>query len=157
MAPDGKTFYAPPNADFSAIYQSGQQGGLNPFAANTAIGHFGTYDFQRDASNNLFIREYTDASNLAVGIYMNGAGFSFPQTNFIGSLFAQTMSSNAGTPAQPIWWANGWNAANSSFSNVVPVSKPVSSSSEDYSGADGGFVLYPNKSNNNQMKNVYAK
>ena len=31
------------------------------------------------------------------------------------------------------------------------------SSSASSSAADGGFVLYPNKSNTNQMKSVYTK
>jgi hypothetical protein len=111
-APDGEKFFAPPSADFPAMYAAGKSAGMNPFAINSAVGHFGTYDFQRDSSQDLFIRPYTDASNYAVGVYMNGAGFSLDQTVKIASTFANLMSKNAGTPDQVNWWTRGWNAAN---------------------------------------------
>jgi hypothetical protein len=57
--PDGQTFWAPPGADFGAATAAGQANGLNPFAANQAIGQFGTFDYQR--SGDTFISAYTPA------------------------------------------------------------------------------------------------
>ena len=95
---------------------AGQSAGLNPFAVNSAIGHYGTYDFQRNAANNTFTGAYTDASNYAVGVYMQGAGYSLSQTIAIGQFFGHSMSSNAGDPRQQAFWEAGWNAANAGLS-----------------------------------------
>jgi RHS repeat-associated protein len=40
-------FYAPPGFDLNAIVAAGKAGGLNPFTALAAVGHNGTFDFQR--------------------------------------------------------------------------------------------------------------
>jgi hypothetical protein len=111
-AQNGSSFYAPANANWSAIYAAGQAGGYSPFAANTAVGQFGTYDFQRNAANNMFLSQYTNASNFGVGVYMNGAGFSMDQMLAIGWAFSMSMSSNAGSINQASWWIQGWEAAN---------------------------------------------
>ncbi|MFZ0932087.1 MAG: hypothetical protein WAN11_26040 [Syntrophobacteraceae bacterium] len=111
LAPDGRTFFVPPDADFHEVYEAIKANGLDPIAASKAIGHFGTFDFQRQEDKNLLISEYTNASNFAVGVYMRGAGFSLQWTKFIAGLFALTMSSNAGDPNQSVWWTNGWYAA----------------------------------------------
>lgn len=111
LAPDGETFFAPPGADFRKIYEAGKASSLSPDAALRAIGEVGKFDFQRRENQKLFIKNYTDASNFAVGVYMRGAGFSLEQTKFIAGLFAHTMSSNAGAPRQSVWWINGWSAA----------------------------------------------
>jgi hypothetical protein len=110
--PDGQTFWAPPNANFSQVTQSGQSNGLNPFAGNQAIGQFGTYDYQR--SGNQFITAYTDASNYAVGAYAKGAGLSMGELDFLGNLYALFNSSNFGSSALETWWNNGWQFTNSS-------------------------------------------
>jgi len=111
--PDRQKFLAPPQTDWSAVYEAGKANGLDPIAAWRALGYFGAFDFQRQKDKNLFISKYTDASNYAVGVYMRGAGFSLEETKFIAGLFAHTMSSNAGKPEQSTWWTNGWNAADS--------------------------------------------
>jgi RHS repeat-associated protein len=112
----GTPFFVPPGANFSAVQAAGQSAGLNPFAVNSAIGHYGTYDFQRNAANNTFTGAYTDASNYAVGVYMQGAGYSLSQTIAIGQFFGHSMSSNAGDPRQQAFWEAGWNAANAGLS-----------------------------------------
>ena len=62
----GLQFYAPANFNFGAIMSAGSAGGLNPFAANSAVGHFGTYDYQRvnaGIMGTAFYSAYTNASN----------------------------------------------------------------------------------------------
>jgi hypothetical protein len=108
----GTAFPAPPGANFSAVQAAGRSAGLNPFAVNSAVGHFGTFDFQRDAASNTFTGAYTDASNYAVGVYMQGAGYSLSQTVAIAQLFGHSMSSNVGDPRQRQFWEAGWKAAN---------------------------------------------
>jgi hypothetical protein len=112
--PDGQTFLAPAGTDFRAIYNAGKTNGI--MGMNSAIGHYGTFDFQRNAgagqlSTNTFYPAYANASNYAVGVYMNGADFSLDQTHNYAWIFAHTFSSNAGSPAQTQWQTNGWKAA----------------------------------------------
>lgn len=112
--PDGTSFHAPPYADFAAVYRYGRSlrsipFGLDAFGLQTAVGHGGMYDFQRDGQT--FIAPYTYASNYAVGIVLNGAGYSLNSAISIAGGFASLMSSNAGDPAQISAWTNGWNAA----------------------------------------------
>jgi RHS repeat-associated protein len=115
-APDGELFSAPALADFEQVEEAGATNGkLNVLGISRALGHYGTYDFQRiDAGvmGKSFIPEYTNASNFAVGVFMRGAGFTLNQTMGIASTFANLKSSNAGSPLQRVWWINGWNAAN---------------------------------------------
>jgi uncharacterized protein RhaS with RHS repeats len=108
----GSPFLAPPDANFTKVVAAGQAGGLNPFSMNAAVGHFGAYDFQRNYLNNEFTGAYTDASNYAVGVYLQGAGYSLEQALAIAQFFAQSMSSNAGDPRQQGFWLEGWNDAN---------------------------------------------
>jgi RHS repeat-associated protein len=113
--PDGRSFNAPPYADFAAAYAYGRSigannpFGMNSFAVQVALGHGGMYDFQRDGQ--VFTPAYTFASNYAVGVVMNGAGYSLEATFRIAGGFARSNSSNAGDPAQASAWTNGWNAA----------------------------------------------
>ena len=111
--PNGWPFFAPPTANWCNEYAAGQQNGSNPFAMNQNIGQGGTYDYQRDAANQLFIADYTNASNYGVGVYMNGAGFSEYGMIALGEMFALVKSSNAGSDAQMEMWIAGWEAANS--------------------------------------------
>lgn len=98
-----------------------------------ALGHFGTYDFQRADFSSLglgqeFYPAYTDASNYAVGVFMNGAGYTLDQMNAVGSTYAYLFSSNAGASSQSIWWANGWNAAkNGNVNGYGPSGKKCNS------------------------------
>jgi hypothetical protein len=106
-------FNAPPGFDLNAIIAAGRAGGSNPFAALRAVGHNGTFDFQRSSSggNTTFFSGYTDASNIAVGAYLYGAGFSNGQASFIANSFASTMSSNAGSPQQSDYRNLGYDLA----------------------------------------------
>lgn len=113
-APNGQTFLAPTGTDFRKIYDAGKANGT--LGINAAVGHYGTFDFQRNAgagklSANTFYPAYTDASNYAVGIYMNGAGYSLQGTHEVAEIFARMFSSNSGSPGQTQWQTNGWNAA----------------------------------------------
>jgi hypothetical protein len=101
-----------------------ERDGMNPFKVNSSVGHYGSYDFQRNGGKgkcpvNIFYPAYTDASNYAVGVYMNGAGYSFGQTTAIAGGFANLFSSNAGSARQQQWWANGFNAAQSGRPNGI--------------------------------------
>jgi len=118
-AGDGTPFYAPPYANFRKVYAAGQANWQNPITAFSAIGQFGTYDFQRD--NGIFYPEYTNASNYAVGVYMAGAGYSYDATIAIAGAFASHYSSNAGAESQTTWWTKGWNDATN---GVGPCSRP---------------------------------
>jgi RHS repeat-associated protein len=106
-------FNAPPGFNLNAMIAAGRTGGLNPFAALAAVGHNGTFDFQRSSSggNTTFYSGYTDASNIAVGAYLYGAGFSNGQASFISNSFANTMSSNAGSPQQSDYRNLGYDLA----------------------------------------------
>lgn len=64
---------------------------------------------QRVARDTLDV--YVHAANYAVGVYLNGAGFSREDTLRIAGSFAHSMSSNAGDPDQSEWWINGWDDA----------------------------------------------
>jgi RHS repeat-associated protein len=113
-APDGTVFNAPGYADFAGAYAYGQSlrsipFGLDAFGLQVAVGHGGMYDFQRDGQT--FIRPYVYASNYAVGIVLNGAGYSRANAIRVAGGFARLRSSNAGDPAQLSAWTNGWNAA----------------------------------------------
>jgi len=118
-APNGQTFLAPAGTDFQAEYNAGKSNGL--FGANSQIGQYGKFDFQRNrglgecsaGGTNVFYPAYTDASNFGVGVYMNGAGYSLSETVEIGDTFALFKSSNAGATAQSQLWTNGWYAAQS--------------------------------------------
>ncbi len=118
-AGDGTSFYAPPYANFCKVYAAGQANWQNPIAAFSAIGQFGTYDFQRD--NGMFYSAYTNASNYGVGVYMAGAGYSHDATIAIAVAFASRFSSNAGAESQTAWWTKGWNDATN---GVGPCSRP---------------------------------
>jgi hypothetical protein len=108
-AGDGTSFYAPPDADFCKVYADGQAHWLNLIAVGSAVGQFGTYDFQR--RNGTFYSVYISAANYAVGVYMAGAGFTYDQTKEIGIIYASRHSSNAGAASQTTWWTKGWNDA----------------------------------------------
>lgn len=113
QAPDGQYFYAPATANFNDVRSAGQSDGTSGAYAN--IWQFGTYDFQRlgasSSDGGTFWSEWTNASNFAVGVYMNGAGFSESMMDSIGTYAADLMSSDAGSPNLITWWNNGWIAA----------------------------------------------
>ncbi len=89
---NGQTFYAPPNANFQTVFNTGTGGG-SFIEIGQAVGQGGMFDYQRDSSGN-FYPAYTTAANLAVGYYMAGAGYSATATYGIGELYALFNSSN---------------------------------------------------------------
>ncbi len=126
LSPEGRTFYAPPDADFYDVYEAGRANSeQDPIQIWRDVGHFGRFDFQRQGSknrfiNDLFFSEYTNASNFAVGVYMNAAGFSLEQTKNIAGLFARFRSSNPGDLERTSWWIDGWYAADSGMYSKRP-------------------------------------
>src|ERR1700728_686839 len=114
MTPDGAIFFAPPTADFRTIYAYGKiiatKGVENQKTAiGVAVAQGGLFDFQR--SGDVFYPSYTDASNYAVGVLMNGAGYSWAETEAIAGFYATWKSSQGWTHRQTIWWQNGFSAA----------------------------------------------
>ncbi len=107
----GATFSAPAGTNFANVQAAGQMAGLSPAGVKAAVGHGGAFDFQRNASTRVFTGAYTAASNYAVGVYMQGAGYDLFTTVAISDAFAHTMSSNADAPAQSAMWVEGWKAA----------------------------------------------
>lgn len=100
--PDGSKIYdpdsttkrlmAPPRANFQDVYAAGERTANWPLlqqidAARTALGQFGTYDFQRD--------EATNTANYAVGVYMAGAGYGLYESLAFAQAYAVFNSSNA--------------------------------------------------------------
>ncbi len=118
---DGTQFYAPPDADFRKVYAAGQANGKDSEAANSAIGQFAPYDFQR--RNGYFYHAYTDASNYAVGVYMAGAGYFYSETLAAGTHYSLRHSSNwdSGFTYHIKWWTKGWTDATD---GSWPVSRP---------------------------------
>jgi hypothetical protein len=106
------TFYAPAGTNFGDVHAAGTANGLNPLDVNRSVGHWGTFDFQRDPSMNQFTGAYTNAANFAVGVYMHGAGYGRSTTLAVAGGFALLRSSNAGDPNQAKYQAMGWDAAN---------------------------------------------
>ena len=58
-----------------------------------------------------FYSGYTPVSNMAVGAYMYGAGYSSWLMNVIAGTYAATMSSNGGDPDQSLYWNVGHDLA----------------------------------------------
>jgi hypothetical protein len=121
----GAAFYAPPNFNLNAIVSAGRAGGWNPAAALSAVRHYGTFDFQREGgglTGTLFVSAYTNASNVAVGAYLYGAGFSQQDADNIANGFAgvSMMSSNAGDPNQNTYRNAGYQAASEGFAACSP-------------------------------------
>ena len=125
---NGPQFLAPAGTDFAAIFMKGLENGpLNIVGINAAVGHYGTFDFQRNAGNgentteNVFYSQYTNASNFSVGVFMRGAGFTLEASIEIATSFARAFSSNTNELGLQIsWWTLGWLAADSDFLNVTP-------------------------------------
>jgi RHS repeat-associated protein len=99
----GRGFRAPNDFNPPAIVRAGSASGLSGAKAN--VGHYGTYDFQRQGgpSNTTFYSQYTAVSNLAVGLYLAGAGYSRGAANTISDSFATAFSSNGATSEQNVF------------------------------------------------------
>ncbi len=112
---DGTQFHAPPDAVFLKVYAAGQANRGDLKAANSSVGQFGIYEFQRKDGNFY--------SNYAVGVYMAGAGYSYSETLVAGALYSLIHSSNweSGLAYHIKWWTKGWtDATNGSW----PISHP---------------------------------
>lgn len=114
--PSGDAFWVPKDSNFNDVYQAGQSIQNKPLsdqltAIGNNIGHGGTFDFQRQGG--AFNGNYTDASNFAVGVYMNGAGYSWPETKALGDIYAYTHDKNGLPPGDEVMWRAGYDAANS--------------------------------------------
>jgi hypothetical protein len=128
IAPDGTTFLAPPTADFLTVYAYGKMIASKKFgdqkaAIGVALAQGGLFDFQR--SGGVFYPSYTDASNYAVGVLMNGAGYSWAETEAVAGYYATWNSSQGWTHRQTIWWQNGFSAAEKGHLPAPPY--PISS------------------------------
>jgi hypothetical protein len=113
-----KKLMAPPHADFRQVYAAGRSiAGLSYSEqyrrARAAIAQGGTFDFQRDVSQQKFYHPYVHAANYAVGVYMAGAGYSLPVTLALAKLYAFGNSSNYDVQDREDWIRRGWNDANS--------------------------------------------
>ena len=121
---DQKELLAPFEANWQDVYDAGKADGGDPFKAGVAIGHFGTFDFQRKVDENTnrayFFHQYENASNYAVGVYMNGAGFSLKWTIIYAKAYAHSLSSNADAPDPSIWWTRGWKDADKGKLPISP-------------------------------------
>jgi hypothetical protein len=110
---DDFPFYAPAATDFAQIYDAGQKiRDDNFFHKLFEVGpilHYGDYDLQRQDGS--FNRNYTNASNFAVGDFMNGAGFSWPATVVLGDIYALTHDQGRIPPGDKPWWQAGYDAA----------------------------------------------
>ena len=110
---DGTKFLAPPTANFQKVYEYGLNIRVKlPLekieSIRKAIGQEGYFDFQR--SNHTYIDDYVHASNFAVGVLMNGAGFSRFGTDASGATYWLLFST--GDIADQIkWWHYGYDAA----------------------------------------------
>ena len=110
----GRQFYAPSGYNLSNVVAAGSAGGkLNIFAMNRAVGHFGTFDYQRAGtpSSFTFYKGLTPVSNMDVGAYLYGAGFTQSQAGTVSNIFADLFSSNAGDPNQAIYRNFGYQLA----------------------------------------------
>ena len=108
---------APPRADFRQVYAAGKAIAYQPQSEQAVEGYFaltpgGRFDFQRDTTNLTFYREYINASNYAVGVYMAGAGYSREEALKISGFWASWFSSNYNDrERQKGWIEAGWEDA----------------------------------------------
>jgi hypothetical protein len=103
---------APPNADFRKVYAAGVRSKPYDIAAMYgALGHFGTFDFQRDRGSNSFYAAYVHAANYAVGVYMAGAGYDKWTSVKIAETYGFFGSSNKYSIAGKEWIERGWDDA----------------------------------------------
>ena len=110
-APDGTYFHAPASADFEKVFQAGKAMVQQPQEKwknyiDSQVGQFGAFDFQRN--DGIFYSQYTDASNYAAGLFMNGAGFSYQQTMIFAGGYAATHSKGGVTARRARWWTYGY-------------------------------------------------
>ena len=109
-----QSFYAPTQFNIKTIEAAGHAKPYDLVAANAAVGHYGTFDYQRSvdsSGNTTFYKGFTPVSNFDVGAYMQSAKFPQWATSLISNVLAELKSSNAGDPAQGIYRNLGFNTA----------------------------------------------
>ena len=111
---DNQAFLAPTQFNIKQIEATGKANGLNPIAVNANVGHYGTFDYQRNrdsAGNTTFYSGFTNVSNFDVGVYMESAGYSRAATSAIANGFALFKSSNFGDQLQALFRNLGYDTA----------------------------------------------
>jgi hypothetical protein len=96
----GVNFLAPPGFSVSNIAANGATNGWS--GKEAAVGQFGYYDYQRyvTGSNTFnFYYRYTPVANIAVGAYLQGAGYAWA-AGAISDAYAWTHSANGATAQQ---------------------------------------------------------
>src|SRR6266436_5820763 len=100
LPPNIPPFWVPNRANWCDIYLAGHRNGL--LDAGPYIEQGGTYDFQ--PGDETFYTKYTNASNFAVGVYMNDAGYSLLDTEMAGDLYTLAHSSSGSKNTAKKWW-----------------------------------------------------
>jgi hypothetical protein len=111
---DKQDFEGPRGISWQGVYDAGKADGGDLTKVGLAVGHFGTFDFQRkvDEENKpYFFDQYVNASNYAVGVYMKGAGFSLNRTLAYAKIFAHATQASNADAGPSIWCVRGWNDA----------------------------------------------
>jgi RHS repeat-associated protein len=104
-------FDGPPNIDWLKIVSAGGDNGpIDISGTNHAIGHAGQFNFQADTASNVVFNDYINASNVAVGYYMYGAGHQRVSMLAVGDLYSWLRSSRSMYEQSP-WWLAGYTAA----------------------------------------------
>jgi hypothetical protein len=111
-----KKLMAPQRANFQEVYAAGKQLAANHFwldvvPAYEALHHFGTYDFQRDKATNTHFKDYVNAANYAVGVYMAGVGYGKWESVKIAQTYGFLFSSKKYDDNARDWTEKGWNDA----------------------------------------------
>jgi hypothetical protein len=114
-APNGTQFYAPPGADFAAVYQYGSSlasmGTGIDFGLAWAHAFGGPFDFQR--GNNQFNGNFSYAPNYAIGIDFAAAGQPLSYPLSLASLVKNTVAGGRGFQYAPQAIQQGYTAAQS--------------------------------------------
>jgi len=111
----GSTFPVPNGTDYQGIFQAGQNfrnNGGTLLGVGAYVGGGGKYNLQNQAAAlGLPYKYFQEGANVAVGVFMSGAGFSLAQTLFFGQTYGFLGSTNfaADTTNWSIWWAIGFN------------------------------------------------
>lgn len=91
---------APPGFNVGNIAANGRTNGL--LGARAAVAQFGYYDYQRKVvapGQFIFYWGYTPVANIAVGAYLQGAGYAWV-ASAISNIYATINSANGATAQQ---------------------------------------------------------
>jgi hypothetical protein len=110
----GKSFDVPLGTNFNNEYRAGGYIGNEPLSQQfddilKAIGHHGKFDYQR--VDGPFNPDYRDASNYGVGVLMRGAGYSWPATAALSTLYSIYEGRPGIIPHDWPLWGEGYDAA----------------------------------------------